>query len=211
MATRVASAPRKPRVRLPAEVRIGQILDAALAEFAAHGYAATRMDDIATRAGLSKGGLYAHFASKDEVFEALLAHRLAPVAPHLLPEDGERITVDSAIASIIGDIYERFLLDRDVELIVRLLIAEGARVTHLVTLWQNEFIEPHLVRIGALIARGVAQGQLKAGVAADEPWLLIAPAAQVLLGRLAAGDAYPRALDHCKRAHTRLLRELLTP
>ena len=53
-------------------MRVGQILDAALQEFSAAGYAGARMDDIAARAGLSKGGLYAHFASKEEVFEALL-------------------------------------------------------------------------------------------------------------------------------------------
>ncbi|WZB73785.1 helix-turn-helix domain-containing protein [Achromobacter insuavis] len=59
-------------------MRVGQILDAALQEFSAAGYAGARMDDIAARAGLSKGGLYAHFASKEEVFEALLARYLSP-------------------------------------------------------------------------------------------------------------------------------------
>ena len=58
--------------------RVGQILDAALQEFSAAGYTGARMDDIALRAGLSKGGLYAHFASKEEVFEALLARYLCP-------------------------------------------------------------------------------------------------------------------------------------
>lgn len=65
------------RQRLPPTVRVGQILDAALQEFSAAGYTGARMDDIALRAGLSKGGLYAHFASKEEVFEALLARYLA--------------------------------------------------------------------------------------------------------------------------------------
>ena len=53
---------------------MAQILDAALEEFAERGFAATTMDDIARRCGLSKGGLYAHFAGKDLIFEALL-HR----------------------------------------------------------------------------------------------------------------------------------------
>lgn len=65
------------RMRLPPEVRVRQILDAAQQEFAERGFAATRMDDIARRCGLSKGGLYAHFASKDEVFEALLVRSLS--------------------------------------------------------------------------------------------------------------------------------------
>ena len=48
-----------------------------LAEFSAHGFTATRIDDIAKRAGLSKGGFYAHYPSKEEVFSALLASSVA--------------------------------------------------------------------------------------------------------------------------------------
>ena len=59
-------------------MRVQQILDAALVEFAERGFTAARMDDIAARCGLSKGGLYAHFQSKDGIFEALLARSLVP-------------------------------------------------------------------------------------------------------------------------------------
>ena len=70
--------------RLPAHERRGQILDAALHEFSERGFGAARMDDIAARAGLSKGGLYAHFESKDAVFRALMQRMLMP---NLLFED----------------------------------------------------------------------------------------------------------------------------
>ena len=49
-----------------------QILDAALVEFSERGFNAARMDDIASRCGLSKGGLYAHFQSKEEIFKAVI-------------------------------------------------------------------------------------------------------------------------------------------
>ena len=64
------------RQRLAPEVRVQQILDAALVEFAERGFTAARMDDIAARCGLSKGGLYAHFDSKDAIFKALLDRSL---------------------------------------------------------------------------------------------------------------------------------------
>src|SRR5690348_7206531 len=51
--------------------RIPEILDAALACFAEKGFAGTRMDDIAARAGISKGTIYLYFDSKDAVFKAL--------------------------------------------------------------------------------------------------------------------------------------------
>ncbi len=66
-ATRSVPGPRK---RAPAKERRAQICDAALACFAARGYHATTMDDIVRASGLSKGTLYWHFPSKEEVFLA---------------------------------------------------------------------------------------------------------------------------------------------
>ncbi len=57
---------------LPEEVRRQQILDAARRCFVDKGYFPTRIDDIAAIAGLSKGGIYFHFGSKKEIFEALV-------------------------------------------------------------------------------------------------------------------------------------------
>jgi AcrR family transcriptional regulator len=60
------------------EVSRGEILDAALACFSARGYHETSVDDIAERAGLSKGAIYWHFAGKRELFLALLDRAVEP-------------------------------------------------------------------------------------------------------------------------------------
>ncbi|AIO69540.1 TetR/AcrR family transcriptional regulator [Burkholderia oklahomensis] len=78
---REAAPARPPRCRLPADVRVNQILDAALAEFSANGFTGARIDDIAARAGMSKGGVYTHFGSKDEIFDALIERSLMPPLP----------------------------------------------------------------------------------------------------------------------------------
>ncbi len=57
-----------------------QILEAAMTVCAEKGYHAARIDDIAAAAGLSKGAVYHHFASKQEVFIAVTEHMLAEVA-----------------------------------------------------------------------------------------------------------------------------------
>lgn len=62
---------------LSEDVRREQILDAARTAFVEAGYTPTRMEDIAKRAGLSKGGIYFHFASKQELFEALVEQEFA--------------------------------------------------------------------------------------------------------------------------------------
>lgn len=77
MSSNAQRRPVRKRVRLTPDIRIGLILDAALAEFSRNGFAATRIEDIAAHAGLSKAGLYAHFASKEAIFEALLVRTLS--------------------------------------------------------------------------------------------------------------------------------------
>jgi AcrR family transcriptional regulator len=59
------------------EERQRQILEAAIGEFARHGFQATRMDDIARASGLSKGALYLYYRGKDAIIAALLRTMLA--------------------------------------------------------------------------------------------------------------------------------------
>lgn len=77
------SAPtaRPSRVRLKPEVRSRLILEAAQVEFGAKGFTATRIEDIAARAGLTKTGVYAHFPGKGAIFEALLDQVLLNARP----------------------------------------------------------------------------------------------------------------------------------
>ncbi len=65
------------RWRRRKEARPLEILAAALAVFAEKGFAATRLEDIALRAGVSKGTIYLYFESKEAVFKALIRERLA--------------------------------------------------------------------------------------------------------------------------------------
>ena len=129
------------RRRLAPALRVAQILDAALQEFSASGYAGARMDDIALRAGLSKGGLYAHFSSKEAVFEALIARHLSPA-----PLDVEAV-VDGA--SSTRDLAERIVDQLYVSLAnpamisaMRLLLAESARVPQLAALAARDHRRP---------------------------------------------------------------------
>jgi AcrR family transcriptional regulator len=58
------------------EARPDEVLDAALDQFARNGFAATRMEDIAKAAGLSKAAIYLYFPSKVDVFKALVETRI---------------------------------------------------------------------------------------------------------------------------------------
>ena len=198
------------RQRLAPEVRVQQILDAALVEFAERGFSATRMDDIAARCGLSKGGLYAHFQSKDGIFEALLARSLAPPQwnelPPPPPSEGPR-----AFAQWVVQCLHAGLAQPAAVATLRLLVAESARVPHLVAAWEQGVVQPRMARLGEmlLIRSG---GRLTGSVLVREPWLLVAPVAHallshVLLPHVLLGRDPAQYLD----AHVELLCMLIWP
>ena len=63
--------------------RRAAIVDAAMEEFVARGFAATRLDDIAKRAGVAKGTIYLHFKDKESMFEELIRTALVPLIGRL--------------------------------------------------------------------------------------------------------------------------------
>ncbi len=199
------------RHRLPADTRIHQILDAALEAFATDGYAATRIDDIARRAGLSKGGIYTHFKSKEDIFEALLTRALTPKpveVPALAP--GRAVDVELLIERVIDRLYED-LGDGATRLTLRLLFSDGARVKEHVARWREAVLAPYLATIEALVRKGVVEGTLCRSVVVQQPWLLLAPAIFSALWQLALEEATPAFLATHRLAHIALLRELLAP
>src|SRR5438067_6641438 len=74
--------PASNRAERAAERRAA-IVEAALEEFIARGFAATRLDDIAKRAGVAKGTIYLHFKDKESMFEELVRIVIVPVVERL--------------------------------------------------------------------------------------------------------------------------------
>src|SRR5256885_16501293 len=70
--------PGEPKFRRRKADRPGEIVDAALHVFAEKGFAAAKLDDIARRAGVSKGALYLYFETKEEIFRAVVDQAIAP-------------------------------------------------------------------------------------------------------------------------------------
>lgn len=196
------------RCRLPAEIRVEQILDAALDAFSRHGYEAARMADIAEGAGLSKGGLYAHFRSKEAIFEALLGQRLLPTfASHrwLLENDG---SLEEVIEAFIDHLYDR-LSDPGMIATLKLLLTEGRRVPHLVERWRREIIDASLAEQRDIFRAAVARGQLRPGPLTDEPGLLLAPALYAAIDRMLFDGKEDAELASWRSAHKRMLIEML--
>src|SRR3977135_1592391 len=72
-------ATAKPRWRRRKDARPEEIINAALEVFADSGYAATKLEDVAGRAGVTKGTIYLYFENKDALFKALIRETIVPV------------------------------------------------------------------------------------------------------------------------------------
>src|SRR5690349_6968646 len=172
-ATRPVSSGRATPRDLRKAERREAILSAALDEFSAQGYAATRLDDVAKRAGVAKGTLYLYFHSKEALFQELVRTMLTPV-------------VGSIEALRDADVPIRVLADRMVDLfvdeifgtrrreVIRLMIADGRRFPKLAEFYYREVLSRILVAMRALLARAAARGEIPDALA-KFPQLLAAP------------------------------------
>lgn len=206
MSTPAAGALRR---RLPPEVRVRQILDAALQEFSVSGYANTRMDDIAQRAQISKGGLYGHFVSKEEVLAALLDHGLRPIPiepEHLM--DG--VASARELAERLVDHLHRILSQAELLTAFRLLLAESQRVPELIARWQQDAIgqEASLKRLLALAAE---RGLCRPAAVNKHPWLLLSPVVHAILISILAGKPPEPLRRQWREGHIELVCALLEP
>jgi AcrR family transcriptional regulator len=162
--------------------RLQAILDAALEEFAEHGYAATRLDDVARRAGVAKGTLYLYVPSKQALFEALVHSAIAEpvhrIGARLLAADGTAATgsvpPEDALRELYGWVRREMLGTRRGE-IARLVIAEGRRFPEIAAFYHREVIGRALGLVRRIAARAAAERGLRTEELVRFPQLAAAP------------------------------------
>lgn len=192
--------PRTKRGTESNAIRERQILAAAFEEFAANGYAAARVDNVARRANVAKGTIYLYFPSKSRLFQAVLRSLIQPI----LKDFALFIKNSSAPASqllkdLISRQYAEVLTNRKALAILRLLIAESARFPQLSDIYCCEVIEPGIRAIRLVVEKGIVSGEFRQTPAATFPQILAAPAVLAMVWILILGgleldlDAYRAA------------------
>lgn len=178
---RRATAPQGGGVRAvrQAEKR-DAILTAALDEFAASGFAATRLDDVARRAGVAKGTIYLYFRDKESLFQELVRTMVIPVVGTIETEQlANRPARD--VAEMIVELFAREIFGTRRKDVMRLIVTEGARFPKLAEFYYREVIERVLVALRAILTRAVARGELPNDALVRFPQLLVAPALLTLV------------------------------
>ena len=195
---------RGPRRRRKAE-RTPEIIAAGIASFAERGYADTRLEDVAERAGIAKSTIYLYFENKEALFRATVEARVRTAI-------GE---IDEVVADFDGDTgelltlvlmksYERFV-DTDASALLRTIIAEGERFPEL----RQVFYDAHLGHgakiLGRILRRGVERGEFRDAPVREFPRMLIAPTMLACIWRMTFDTLEPIDVERFARAHVDLL------
>jgi len=172
-----APAPRPAASRAErAAERRGAIIEAAMDEFIARGFAATRLDDVAKRAGVAKGTIYLHFKDKESMFEELIRTAIVPMITRLWstpPQPGA--SVRDMVEGFAKTFIEEVATTRRGDL-VRLIVAEGPRFPAVADFYYREVVSRGLGGMRALIELGIARGEIKQKNLARFPQIMVAPA-----------------------------------
>ncbi len=181
------------------DARPGEILQAALAEFAAHGFAATRLEDIAKRAGITKGTIYLYFDDKESLFRALLQQEAGREFDALDKLLSDYTGPAEALLRTLVNEFGRRILQSEFRHLLRLLIAEGPKFPDLLAFHHAEIIGRGRALISRVIRYGIERGEFRDNGLAQVPQLIAAGPIllmiwQTLFADIETLDA-PRYLD----------------
>jgi AcrR family transcriptional regulator len=195
----------EPRRRRKAE-RPQEILEAAFAEFSRNGYAMTTLEQIAERAGVTKGTIYVYFDSKEQLFITMVRELMKVTLDTLeeILETHEGSTADLLRAQF-SFIYQHIVEDRRRREMKRLLVAEASRFPELTDRYQAEVQDPCMELLQKTIQRGIDRGEIRKSAASASPLVIIAPIALVDFWMMMFGDRHPLDLKAYFEAHLDLV------
>ncbi len=178
-----ASAKAEPRWTRRKHARPEEITAAALEVFVERGYAGSRLEDVASRAGVSKGTLYLYFTNKEELFKAVVREGLvSPIAEMRGIVDQFEGSTMELIRMMLFGWWERIGASR-IGGIPKLVISEAGNFPELARFYVAEVVEPAQAATVAIVERGIARGEFRKVNAELVARLMAAPMLGLLMWR----------------------------
>ena len=157
------------------EARPGELLDAALALFVEKGFAATRVEEVASHAGVSKGTLFLYFPTKEDLFKAVIHENISKLFP-VWNEEFKSFTGSS------GEMLRYAMLswwhqigNTPASGIAKLVISEAQNFPDIATFYQAEVIRPGNALLRQILARGAASGEFRPLALDQAVYTVVAP------------------------------------
>jgi AcrR family transcriptional regulator len=147
--------------RLGKEIRSQDILSAALELFAEKGFAATRLDDIAARAGVSKGTVYLYFSNKEDLFRAVIHEGILPIL-----DQGEMLVAaypgnSSALLREVLHSWWRLIGSTPLAGVPKLMICEARNFPDTARYYHDHVILRGRRLVAGVLERGMALGEFR--------------------------------------------------
>jgi len=194
----------KPRWRRRKSARPEEILQAALEVFTDRGFAATKLEDVARRAGVTKGTIYLYYENKEALFKALVRQTIVPVIAK-----GEALA--HSFTGTARDLFEQlvreyFRLVGDTQLsgIPRLMIAEAGNFPELARFYYEEVVTRGHQLMAGVLERGIKAGEFRRVNVAVATKLAMAPLMHAVVARKAFAACMPEGFDVAKYLDTHI-------
>jgi AcrR family transcriptional regulator len=193
------SAPKRRRRRK--EARPAELIEAGLQEFAEKGFAATRLEDVAARAGVVKGTIYLYFDNKEALFRAAIQSKIAPAIADVqgivdtFPGDTE-----SLLRLVFHTLYEK-LVKGDVRVIMRIMISEGPRFPEILEYYHANTVCMGKRILTRILRRGIERGEFRADIPIEQPVVVVAPAITAAMWMMTFDRFDPLDVDAYAAAH----------
>lgn len=177
------------------EARPGELLDAALELFVEKGFAATRVEEVAAHAGVSKGTLFLYFPSKEELLKAVVRHN---ISGHFKEWNDEFSAFQGSSAQMLSYCmsawWER-VGATNASGISKLMVSEARNFPEIAAFYQQEVIAPGQALIRRILQRGVDRGEFRQMDMDYAVYGVMAPMTFLLLAKHATGVCVQ---DHAK-------------
>lgn len=163
------------------EARPQELLAAALELFVDKGFAATRSEEVAARAGVSKGTLYLYYPSKQELFKAVVRENLAVhIAEGLQIVAQHQGSMADLLRFVMSEWWRR-VGQGGAAGICKIMVAEARNFPELAQFYVDEVIEPSHQLIGSVLERGIASGEFRPVPLDETVQVMIGPVLQQML------------------------------
>jgi len=138
-----------------------QILNAAIALFRDRGFEATRLEDVADEAGVSKATIYLYFESKEDLFFALIREKVVPMLDQTIAQADAFKGPASEFLRLKAMSVGRLFAHSEQGAILKLVVSEARRFPELSDYYRTEVPERGLENIAKVIRRGIEEGEFR--------------------------------------------------
>ena len=192
----------KPRWRRRKNARPEEIIAAALEVFADRGFAATKLEDVARRAGVTKGTIYLYFENKEALFKAIVRETIVPVIAK-----GEELaqsftgSARELFEQLVRE-YWRLVGETSLAAIPKLMMAEAGNFPELARFYYQEVVTRGHKLMAGVLERGMKAGEFRRVNVAVATKLAMAPVMHAVVARRAFAACMPEGFDvEIGRAH----------